>query len=173
MSEGRDGSDAGARAARRGATGLVCAGTSLLERLMLHNALYKKSSDGYNSQFVTKLLWNYRWGWGESGAGTGSCPALQLPFPGVPQPVREMGQTSHSARGEHRGHPLHACPTSPRSHEAILRIPNELFYDSELKACEGDEFDIRNFYCAWEELPKKVRGAPVQGLGGAPELQPR
>uniref|UniRef100_A0A8B9UU17 RNA helicase n=1 Tax=Anas zonorhyncha TaxID=75864 RepID=A0A8B9UU17_9AVES len=80
-------------------------GTSLLERLMLHNALYKKSSDGYNSQFVTKLLWNYR------------------------------------------------------SHEAILRIPNELFYDSELKACEGDEFDIRNFYCAWDELPKK--GFPI------------
>uniref|UniRef100_A0A8C3BIF9 RNA helicase n=1 Tax=Cairina moschata TaxID=8855 RepID=A0A8C3BIF9_CAIMO len=80
-------------------------GTSLLERLMLHNALYKKSSDGYNPHFVTKLLWNYR------------------------------------------------------SHEAILRIPNELFYDSELKACEGDEFDIRNFYCAWEELPKK--GFPI------------
>lgn len=38
----------------------LCAGTSLLERLMLHNVLYEKSSDGYNPQFVTKLLWNYR-----------------------------------------------------------------------------------------------------------------
>lgn len=178
MSKGRGGSDAGARAARRGATGLVCAGTSLLERLMLHNALYKKSSDGYNPHFVTKLLWNYRWGWGESGAGMGSCPTLQLPFPGVPlspavpQPVREMGQTPHSARGEHRGHPLHAFPTSPRSHEAILRIPNELFYDSELKACEGDEFDIRNFYCAWEELPKKVRGRQSRGWEEPPSCSP-
>ncbi|NXE92816.1 SDE3 helicase, partial [Menura novaehollandiae] len=80
-------------------------GTSLLERLMLHNPLYKKSSGGYNPQFITKLLWNYR------------------------------------------------------SHKAILRIPNELFYDSELKVCESDGLDIRNLYCNWEELPKK--GFPI------------
>ncbi|NWS21015.1 SDE3 helicase, partial [Pachyramphus minor] len=81
-------------------------GTSLLERLMQHNPLYQKSSEeGYDPQFVTKLLWNYR------------------------------------------------------SHEAILRIPNELFYDSELKACESDGLDVRNFYCNWEELPKK--GFPI------------
>ncbi|NWS47758.1 SDE3 helicase, partial [Probosciger aterrimus] len=80
-------------------------GTSLLERLMLHNPLYKKSSEGYDPQFVTKLLWNYR------------------------------------------------------SHEAILRIPNELFYDSELKACESNEFDVRSLYCNWEELPEK--GFPI------------
>ncbi|NXT23632.1 SDE3 helicase, partial [Syrrhaptes paradoxus] len=87
-------------------------GTSLLERLMLHNPLYQRASGGYDPQFVTKLLWNYR------------------------------------------------------SHEAILRIPNELFYDSELKACESDELDVRSLYCAWEELPKKVRGQ----RGGSPEL---
>ncbi|NXV78175.1 SDE3 helicase, partial [Atlantisia rogersi] len=80
-------------------------GTSLLERLMLHNPLYKKSSAGYNPQFVTKLLWNYR------------------------------------------------------SHESILRIPNELFYNSELRACESQELDVRRLYCAWEELPKK--GFPI------------
>ncbi|XP_014803947.1 PREDICTED: putative helicase MOV-10 [Calidris pugnax] len=80
-------------------------GTSLLERLMLHNPLYKKSSGGYDPQFVTKLLWNYR------------------------------------------------------SHEAILRIPNELFYDSELKACKSDGPDVRSFYCTWDELPKK--GFPI------------
>ncbi|NXY76275.1 SDE3 helicase, partial [Glareola pratincola] len=80
-------------------------GTSLLERLMLHNSLYEKSSEGYDPQFVTKLLWNYR------------------------------------------------------SHEAILRIPNELFYDSELKACESIELDVRSLYCAWDELPKK--GFPI------------
>ncbi|XP_030321193.1 helicase MOV-10 [Calypte anna] len=80
-------------------------GTSLLERLMLHNPLYKKSREGYNPQFVTKLLWNYR------------------------------------------------------SHEAILRIPNELFYDSELKPCESNGLDIRNVYCTWDELPKK--GFPI------------
>ncbi|NXY16778.1 SDE3 helicase, partial [Atrichornis clamosus] len=80
-------------------------GTSLLERLMLHNPLYKKSSGGYDPQFITKLLWNYR------------------------------------------------------SHKAILRIPNELFYDSELKVCESDGLDVRNLYCNWEELPKK--GFPI------------
>ncbi|XP_072212162.1 helicase MOV-10 isoform X1 [Excalfactoria chinensis] len=80
-------------------------GTSLLERLMLHNALYAKSDGGYNPQFVTKLLWNYR------------------------------------------------------SHKAILKVPNELFYDNELKAYEGSEPDVRNFYCSWEELPK--RGFPI------------
>ncbi|XP_014748939.1 PREDICTED: putative helicase MOV-10 [Sturnus vulgaris] len=80
-------------------------GTSLLERLMLHNPLYKKSSGGYNPQFITKLLWNYR------------------------------------------------------SHEAILRIPNELFYDNELKVCKRDGRDIQNLYCTWEELPKK--GFPI------------
>ncbi|NXG23946.1 SDE3 helicase, partial [Grallaria varia] len=80
-------------------------GTSLLERLMLHNPLYQKASGGYNPQFVTKLLWNYR------------------------------------------------------SHETILRIPNELFYDSELKACETDGLDVRNLYCNWEELPR--RGFPI------------
>ncbi|NWV38852.1 SDE3 helicase, partial [Grantiella picta] len=80
-------------------------GTSLLERLMLHNPLYKKSSGGYDPQFITKLLWNYR------------------------------------------------------SHEAILRIPNELFYDNELKVCKKDGLDIRNLFCTWEELPKK--GFPI------------
>ncbi|XP_066191672.1 helicase MOV-10 [Sylvia atricapilla] len=80
-------------------------GTSLLERLMLHNPLYKKSSGGYDPQFITKLLCNYR------------------------------------------------------SHEAILRIPNELFYDNELKVCNSNGPDIRNLYCNWEELPKK--GFPI------------
>ncbi|NWR09369.1 SDE3 helicase, partial [Paradoxornis webbianus] len=80
-------------------------GTSLLERLMLHNPLYKKSSGGYDPQFITKLLWNYR------------------------------------------------------SHEAILRVPNELFYDNELKVCNSNGLDIRNLYCTWEELPKK--GFPI------------
>ncbi|NXR61185.1 SDE3 helicase, partial [Rhadina sibilatrix] len=80
-------------------------GTSLLERLMLDNPLYKKSSGGYDPQFITKLLWNYR------------------------------------------------------SHEAILKIPNELFYDNELKVYRSNGPDIRNLYCAWEELPKN--GFPI------------
>ncbi|DAA31470.1 helicase MOV-10 isoform X2 [Bos indicus] len=35
-------------------------GYSLLERLLTFNALYKKGPDGYNPQFITKLLRNYR-----------------------------------------------------------------------------------------------------------------
>ncbi|XP_068029516.1 helicase MOV-10 isoform X1 [Anomalospiza imberbis] len=94
-------------------------GTSLLERLMLHNPLYKKSSGGYDPQFITKLLWNYR------------------------------------------------------SHEAILRIPNELFYDNELKVCKSNGLDIRNLYCTWEELPKK--GFPIifHGVCGEDQREAR
>ncbi|XP_075766067.1 helicase MOV-10 [Pelodiscus sinensis] len=33
---------------------------SLLERLMLHNTLYQRAAQGYDPQFVTKLLRNYR-----------------------------------------------------------------------------------------------------------------
>ncbi|XP_037357184.1 helicase MOV-10 isoform X1 [Talpa occidentalis] len=35
-------------------------GYSLLDRLLTTNNLYKKEPDGYNSQFITKLLRNYR-----------------------------------------------------------------------------------------------------------------
>ncbi|NWY03235.1 SDE3 helicase, partial [Nothoprocta ornata] len=80
-------------------------GTSLLERLMRHNALYAKADGGYNPCFVTKLLWNYR------------------------------------------------------SHPAILKVPNELFYESELKASGSPEQDARGLYCAWPALPRQ--GFPV------------
>ncbi|OXB73648.1 UNVERIFIED_CONTAM: hypothetical protein H355_017070 [Colinus virginianus] len=92
-------------------------GTSLLERLMLHNPLYAKSDNGYNPQFVTKLLWNYR------------------------------------------------------SHEAILRVPNELFYDNELKACKGSNPDVRNFYCTWKELPTRDFPIIFHGVCGEDERE--
>ncbi|XP_066559522.1 putative helicase mov-10-B.1 isoform X2 [Amia ocellicauda] len=44
-----------------------------------------------------------------------------------------------------------------RSHPAILKIPNEMFYDGELQVF-ADEM-LRNSYCSWEHLPKK--GFPV------------
>ncbi|XP_008285144.1 putative helicase mov-10-B.2 [Stegastes partitus] len=51
-----------------------------------------------------------------------------------------------------------------RSHPAILKIPNELFYDGELQVC-ADEI-LRNSYCGWEHLPKM--GFPVifHGVAG-------
>lgn len=56
-----------------------------------------------------------------------------------------------------------------RSHPAILKIPNELFYEGELQAC-ADEYS-RNFYCTWEHLPK--RGFPVifHGVTGVDERE--
>ncbi|XP_020490711.2 putative helicase mov-10-B.2 isoform X1 [Labrus bergylta] len=40
-----------------------------------------------------------------------------------------------------------------RSHPAILKVPNELFYDGELQA-SADEM-LRNSYCRWQHLPKQ------------------
>uniref|UniRef100_UPI00358F4B42 putative helicase MOV-10 n=1 Tax=Myxine glutinosa TaxID=7769 RepID=UPI00358F4B42 len=39
-----------------------------------------------------------------------------------------------------------------RSHPDILKVPNMMFYDDELKAC-ADEI-LRNSFCNWERLPK-------------------
>ncbi|XP_041050921.1 putative helicase MOV-10 isoform X4 [Carcharodon carcharias] len=44
-----------------------------------------------------------------------------------------------------------------RSHPDILKIPNELFYDNELKMCANEL--IRQSYCEWQHLPKM--GFPV------------
>lgn len=56
-----------------------------------------------------------------------------------------------------------------RSHPSILKVPNELFYDNELKAC-ADEISSRQ-YCTWEHLPK--RGFPVifHGVVGKDERE--
>nr|XP_046252029.1 putative helicase mov-10-B.1 isoform X1 [Scatophagus argus] len=56
-----------------------------------------------------------------------------------------------------------------RSHPAILKIPNELFYDGELQVC-ADEI-LRNSYCYWEYLPRK--GFPVifHGVAGVDERE--
>ncbi|XP_017324243.1 putative helicase mov-10-B.1 [Ictalurus punctatus] len=85
-------------------------GLSLLERLMTKNPLYEKTDTGFNSNYVTKLLRNYR------------------------------------------------------SHKAILKIPNEMFYDGELQPC-ADEFST-NFYCYWEHLPKKGFPLIFHGVPG-------
>uniref|UniRef100_A0A672ZG45 RNA helicase n=1 Tax=Sphaeramia orbicularis TaxID=375764 RepID=A0A672ZG45_9TELE len=56
-----------------------------------------------------------------------------------------------------------------RSHAAILKIPNELFYDNELQVF-ADPFE-RETYCKWEYLPKK--GFPVifHGVMGKDERE--
>ncbi|KAH0618935.1 hypothetical protein JD844_018496, partial [Phrynosoma platyrhinos] len=78
-------------------------GVSLLERLMEHYSLYQKEDGSYNTQFVTKLLRNYR------------------------------------------------------SHAAILKYPNDKFYDGELQE-HGDHI-ITHSYCNWKELVKQ--GFPI------------
>lgn len=56
-----------------------------------------------------------------------------------------------------------------RSHAAILKIPNELFYDNELQVF-ADQWE-RDTYCNWEHLPKK--GFPVifHGVMGKDERE--
>ncbi|XP_062451285.1 helicase MOV-10 [Rhea pennata] len=60
-----------------------------------------------------------------------------------------------------------------RSHTAILKVPNELFYESELKACGSHPHDTRDLYCAWQELPKK--GFPIifHGVSGEDKREAR
>ncbi|KAM6976888.1 putative helicase mov-10-B.1 [Aplochiton taeniatus] len=56
-----------------------------------------------------------------------------------------------------------------RSNPAILKIPNELFYDGELQVF-ADEI-LRNSYCRWEHLPRT--GFPVifHGVAGRDERE--
>ncbi|KAI5610195.1 putative helicase mov-10-B.2, partial [Silurus asotus] len=90
-------------------------GLSLLQRLMTKNPLYMRTDTGFNSNYVTKLLRNYR------------------------------------------------------SHRAILKTPNEMFYDGELQPC-ADEYSI-NFYCNWEHLPKPDFPLIFHGVPGKDERE--
>uniref|UniRef100_A0A8C6P322 RNA helicase n=1 Tax=Nothobranchius furzeri TaxID=105023 RepID=A0A8C6P322_NOTFU len=56
-----------------------------------------------------------------------------------------------------------------RSHPAILKIPNELFYDGELQAC-ADEYAC-NFYRWWQYLPKQVSVLRSAHVGSVEEFQ--
>ncbi|KAK3566500.1 hypothetical protein QTP86_034004 [Hemibagrus guttatus] len=56
-----------------------------------------------------------------------------------------------------------------RSHRAILKTPNEMFYDGELQPC-ADEFTT-NFYCGWEHLPKQGFPLIFHGVPGKDERE--
>uniref|UniRef100_A0A673BL22 RNA helicase n=1 Tax=Sphaeramia orbicularis TaxID=375764 RepID=A0A673BL22_9TELE len=56
-----------------------------------------------------------------------------------------------------------------RSHPAILKVPNELFYDNELQAC-ADEV-LRSSYCRWEYLPKQNFPVIFHGVTGVDERE--
>ncbi|KAG7332537.1 hypothetical protein KOW79_004371 [Hemibagrus wyckioides] len=56
-----------------------------------------------------------------------------------------------------------------RSHRAILKTPNEMFYDGELQPC-ADEFTT-NFYCTWEHLPKQDFPLIFHGVSGKDERE--
>uniref|UniRef100_A0A3P9KNL3 RNA helicase n=1 Tax=Oryzias latipes TaxID=8090 RepID=A0A3P9KNL3_ORYLA len=84
-------------------------GVSLLERLMRDNDLYKPHEDfGFDSNFITKLLKNYR------------------------------------------------------SHPAILKVPNDLFYGGELQPCAR----LSKLYNQLELLPKEGFPVVFHGVAG-------
>ncbi|XP_064161244.1 putative helicase mov-10-B.1 isoform X1 [Anguilla rostrata] len=56
-----------------------------------------------------------------------------------------------------------------RSHPAILRIPNELFYDGELQVFANKE--LRNSYCSWEHLPNQGFPLIFHGVMGKDERE--
>ncbi|XP_070704660.1 putative helicase mov-10-B.1 [Pempheris klunzingeri] len=56
-----------------------------------------------------------------------------------------------------------------RSHAAILKIPNELFYENELQVF-ADQWD-REAYCNWEYLPKKGFPLIFHGVLGKDERE--
>ncbi|XP_056292650.1 putative helicase mov-10-B.1 [Pseudoliparis swirei] len=56
-----------------------------------------------------------------------------------------------------------------RSHPAILKIPNELFYENELQAF-ADPWE-RDTYCNWEHLPKKGFPLIFHGVMGKDERE--
>ncbi|XP_047440152.1 putative helicase mov-10-B.1 isoform X2 [Mugil cephalus] len=56
-----------------------------------------------------------------------------------------------------------------RSHAAILKIPNELFYENELQVF-ADQWE-RETYCQWEHLPKKGFPLIFHGVMGKDERE--
>ncbi|XP_047446737.1 putative helicase mov-10-B.2 [Mugil cephalus] len=56
-----------------------------------------------------------------------------------------------------------------RSHPAILKIPNELFYDGDLEVC-ADEI-LRNSFCGWEWLPKRNFPVIFHGVIGVDDRE--
>ncbi|XP_020627311.1 putative helicase mov-10-B.1 [Orbicella faveolata] len=59
---------------------------------------------------------------------------------------------SRDPRGSYDSDLLTKLVNNYRSHKNIIEIPNELFYDNELKECAGD---FRNVMLDWEQLPNK------------------
>ncbi|CAJ1085149.1 putative helicase mov-10-B.1 [Xyrichtys novacula] len=75
----------------------------------------------------------------------------------------------------HEGHGFNSCFVTKllrnyRSHPAILKIPNELFYRGELQPYAAKE--KCNSYCNWELLPKKGFPLIFHGVAGIEERDP-
>ncbi|XP_033744522.1 putative helicase MOV-10 [Pecten maximus] len=58
-----------------------------------------------------------------------------------------------------------------RSHPAILKLPNRMFYEGELDSCA--DIGKRETYCGWEGLPKKNFPVIFHGVIGQDEREER
>lgn len=85
------------------------------------------------------------------------CNALGL---NVSYLERLMGREAYGRReqdGQYPAELLTKLVRNYRSHPKIIKLPNEMFYDSELQCC-GDKISTHS-YAKWEHLPNK--GFPV------------
>ena len=76
---------------------------------------------------------------------------------------------ARSEDGGHDGRVLTKLVRNFRSHEALLELPNELFYDRELVAC-ADPI-LRNSCLQWEELPNSCVPMLFHGIEGKDERE--
>ncbi|XP_041083835.1 putative helicase MOV-10 [Polyodon spathula] len=74
-----------------------------------------------------------------------------------------------SSTGAFNSHFVTKLLRNYRSHPAILKIPNELFYDGELQVFANEI--LRNSFCTWENLPKKGFPVVFHGVQGLDERE--
>ncbi|XP_049791620.1 putative helicase MOV-10 isoform X1 [Schistocerca nitens] len=82
--------------------------------------------------------------------------------------VTANDQYKRSNTGEYNTAVITKLVKNFRSHELILKVPNDLFYYNELKACGGD---LTRMACRWSQLPKREFPIIFHGVQGKDERE--